>query len=336
MQPAPDSTKSSSTKVVKRRGRLELATLGPLIGLIVLVIVGALLNPLFLSPNNISNVLTRSAFIGIIAVGATFVIIAGGIDLSVGSMAAFIAGMMIVIMNRTVTTLGPGLATVLVGIGASLALGLLAGLINGLAITRGRIEAFIVTLGTLGIFRSLVTYIANGGTLSLDFGVRGVYRPVYFGTLLGIPYPVLIFALVAVLGTILLRRTRFGRYCSAIGSNEAVARYSAIKVDRIKTLTYVLQGLCVSIATIIYVPRLGSASSATGVLWELEAIAAVIIGGTALKGGSGQIWGTVVGAVLLSTIGNVLNLTDVISEYLNGAVQGLIIIVAVFLQRGKR
>lgn len=331
MQQAPDVTPAKT-----RRLPFDLWTLGPLLALVVLIVIGAFLNSNFLSPTNISNVLTRSSFIGIIAVGATFVIIAGGIDLSVGSMAAFIAGMMIIIMNAVVNSVGTNVWTVVIGIIAALLLGLVAGAINGLAITRGKIEAFIVTLGTLGIFRSLVTYLADGGTLSLNLGMRGVYRPVYFGTFLGIPYPIWIFLIVAIIGSIILHRTRFGRYCYAIGSNENVARYSAIKVDRIKTLTYILQGICVAIAVIIYVPRLGSASASTGVLWELEAIAAVIIGGTALKGGSGYIWTTVIGAIMLSTIGNVLNLTDVISEYLNGAVQGVIIIAAVLLQRGRR
>ena len=317
------------------RGRFsfDVRLLGPLLGLVALFAIGAFVNPVFLSPTNLFNVLTRSAFIGIIAVGATFVIIAGGIDLSVGSMAAFIAGVMIIVMNVAVDTFGAGVLTVLIGVSASLLLGLLAGLVNGLTITKGAIAPFIVTLGTLGIYRSLVTYFANGGTLSLDFEVRSVYGPVYSGSFLGIPYPIWVFAAVAVIGSVILHRTRFGRYVYAIGSNEQVARYSAIRVDRVKTLTYVLQGLCVSLATIIYVPRLGSASASTGVLWELEAIAAVIIGGTALKGGSGHIWGTVVGAVMLSTIGNVLNLTGFISEYLNGAVQGVIIIAAVLLQR---
>ncbi|ADI13831.1 ABC transporter permease [Truepera radiovictrix] len=326
---------SAPLRAAPRAPRFDLRALGPLIGLVALFVAGALINPVFLSPTNLFNVLTRSAFIGIIAVGATFVIISGGLDLSVGSMAAFIAGVMIIAMNSAVATFGAGVVTVLLGIGVSLLLGLFAGLLNGLIITRGKIAAFIVTLGTLGIFRSLVTYLADGGTLSLDFGVRGVYGPVYTGSLLGVPYPVLVFAAVAVLGSVLLHRTRFGRYCYAIGSNERVARYSAIDVDRVQTLTYVLQGLCVSVATIIYVPRLGSASASTGVLWELEAIAAVIIGGTALRGGSGHVWGTVVGAVMLSTIGNVLNLTGFISEYLNGAVQGLIIIAAVLLQRSR-
>lgn len=317
-----------------RRRPLDLRVVGPLLALLALVVVGALVNPAFLSPTNILNVLTRSAFIGIIAVGATFVIIAGGIDLSVGSMAAFIAGVMILVMNGLAPGLGSGLPTVLAGVLVALLLGLGAGLLNGFVITRGRIEAFIVTLGTMGVFRSLVTYLADGGTLSLDFGVRATYRPVFYGALLGIPYPVLVFALVAVLGSLLLSRTRFGRYCQAIGSSEDVARYSAIDVHRVKTLTYVLQGVCVAVATLLYVPRLGSASGSTGILWELEAIAAVIIGGTALKGGYGFVWGTVVGAVMLSTIGNILNLTDAISQYLNGAVQGIIIVVAVLLQRG--
>jgi len=263
---------------------IDFRALGPVVALVALFILGAVINDAFYSAGNLTNILTRSAFIGIIAVGATFVITAGGIDLSVGSMAAFISGCMIVVMN-------------------------------GLITTRGKIEAFIVTLGTMGIYRSLVTYIADGGTLSLDFAVRGVYRPFYYGDILGIPVP--------VLGYLALNKTRFGRHCFAIGSNEHVARYSAVSVERVRTATYIVQGLCVSVATIIYVPRLGSASASTGVLWELEAIAAVIIGGT------------VVGAIMLTMIGNILNLTDAISNYLNGTVQGIIIIVAVYLQRGS-
>ena len=317
------------------RSGINWQLLTPLLGLILLFALGALINPAFLSSTNLFNVLTRACFIGIIAVGGTFVIIAGGIDLSVGSMAAFLAGAMIIGMNWFTGFVDSGLLVILLGILLVLLLGVAAGAANGLAITRGRIEPFIVTLGTLGIFRSLVTYLADGGTLSLDFALRGVYRPVYYGSFLGIPWPILIFAAVALAGSLILHYTRFGRYVYAIGSNPEVAAYSAINVRRIRTLTFVLQGLCVALAVIVYVPRLGSASGSTGILWELEAIAAVIIGGTALKGGSGHIWGTVVGAIMLSAIGNILNLTSAISPYLNGAVQGIIIIVAVFLQRGR-
>ncbi|HYI72565.1 MAG TPA: ABC transporter permease, partial [Skermanella sp.] len=162
-----------------------------------------------------------------------------------------------------------------------------------------------------------------------------VYSPVYYTSLAGVPIPVWVFLLVAVAGGVILNRTAFGRYVQAIGSNEQVARYAAVDVDRIKVLTYGLLGACVGIATLLYVPRLGSASPTTGLLWELEAIAAVIVGGTALKGGSGSIIGTVVGAILLSVISNILNLTSIISVYLNAAVQGFVIIIVAFLQRRK-
>ncbi len=308
--------------------------IGPLVALVFLFILATIINPAFLSAGNLRNVLARTAFIGIIAVGSTFVIVAGGIDLSVGSMAAFISGVMIIAMNSISGYLGFGIQTVLVGMAVSVGVGFLAGSFNGLFVTKGKIEPFIVTLGTMGIFRSLVTYLADGGTLSLDFGIRATYRPVYYQLILGIPVPVIVFALIAIISTIVLKKTSFGRYCLAIGSNYEVAKYSAINVSRIRTMTFIIQGLCVAIATILYVPRLGAASSSTGLMWELEAIAAVIIGGTALKGGYGRIWGTIVGAIILTLIGNILNLTDLVSPYLNGTVQGLIIIGAVMFQRG--
>ena len=318
------------------RSRFSWQDIGPFAAVIALMILGTTINPTFLSMANLTNVFTRSAFTGIIAIGATFIIGTGSIDLSVGSMAAFNSGMMIIFMNYLVGTWGASWTTIIAAMGLSMILGIAGGLINGFVITKGRIESFIVTLGTMGIFRSLVTYLADGGTLSLNLGVRVLYRPVYYGTLLGIPIPLIIFGLVAVAGAILLNKTRFGRYVLAIGSNYDVAHYSAIHVNKIRVLTYVLQGICVAIATIIYVPRLGSASSTTGLGWELEAIAAVIIGGTAMKGGSARIWGTVAGAIIFSIIGNILNLSDVISQYLNGAVQGLIIIGAVLLQRTSK
>ncbi|HAU08681.1 MAG TPA: ABC transporter permease [Gammaproteobacteria bacterium] len=314
--------------------KIDLKTAGPFIALVALFIIGIFVNDAFLSAGNVSNILARSSFIGIVAIGATFVITTGGIDLSVGSMAAFISGCMILLMNALMSAFDSLITIIFLAIIASAAIGALAGMINGLLTTKAKIEAFIVTLGTMGIYRSLVTYMADGGTLSLNFTIGDVYSEVYYGTLLGLPYPVWVFFAVAIIGYVLLNMTVFGRHCFAVGSNESVAHYSAINVDRVKTATYILQGLCVSIATIIYVPRLGSASGQTGILWELEAIAAVIIGGTMLKGGYGRIWGTVVGALILTLIGNILNLTDAVSNYLNGAVQGMIVIVAVYLQRG--
>lgn len=316
--------------------RIDFHVWGPVIALLALIALGAWLNPNFLSYGNVTNVLARSAFIGIIAVGMTFVITSGGLDLSVGSMAAFIAGVMILVMNALVPSMGVGWGVILVGMAVALVTGLVAGLVNGLLITQARIEAFIVTLGTMGIFRSLITWLADGGTLSLSFAVREVYRPVYYSGLFGVAWPIIVFAAVVVIGEVVMRKTPFGRHCAAIGSNEQVARYSAVNVERVRLAAYVLLGILVGIATIMYVPRLGSASSSTGVLWELEAIAAVIIGGTVLKGGFGRVWGTAVGVLILSLIGNILNLADLVSPYLNGAIQGVIIILAVVLQRQKK
>ncbi len=311
---------------------------GPLLALILLCIAGGLLNPDFATIDNLMNVLTRTAFIGIIAVGMTLVIVAGGIDLSVGSMAALIAGAMIVLMNAAAGAVQPmsPLAIVLLGVALALLLGGVLGGAHGVLVTRGRIEPFIVTLGTLGIFRATLTWLSDGGALTLESGVADVYGPVYYQSLLGVPVPVWIFLLVAVCGAVILNRTAFGAHVQAIGSNEQVARYAAIRVDRVKIWTYLLLGVCVAIATILYVPRLGSATPTTGILWELEAIAAVVVGGTSLKGGSGRILGTVVGAILLSVIGNIVNLTSIISVHLNAAVQGVVIIAVAFMQRGRR
>jgi ribose transport system permease protein len=314
----------------------KLGGYGPVLGLILLCIAGALLNPDFLSVGNIMNVLTRTAFIGIIAIGMCFVIVTGGIDLSVGSMAALLAGVMVIVMNALAGKISSPLLVIAIGIAVALVLGGMFGLLHGALIAKGRIEPFIVTLGTLGIYRSVLTWLADGGAVTLDNGIADSYGPVYYGSFLSISWPVWIFALVALGGSVLLNRTLFGRYVQAIGSNETVTRYAAVDVDRVKLLTYALLGLCVGVATILYVPRLGSASPTTGLLWELEAIAAVIVGGTSFKGGEGRIAGTVIGAVLLAVIGNILNLTNLVSVYLNAAIQGAVIIAVALLQHRKR
>ncbi|CAG9229482.1 Ribose ABC transport system, permease protein RbsC (TC 3.A.1.2.1) [Paraburkholderia tropica] len=342
MQPAPTEAASAHARTRRFVVRLahRLAGVGPLIGLVALCVVGTLLNRDFATVDNLLNVLTRTSFIGIIAVGMTFVIISGGIDLSVGSMAALIAGVMIWVMNTLAAGVGghafAPLAIVAIGMAIALVLGAMFGLAHGLLITRGRIEPFIVTLGTLGIFRSVLTWLADGGALTLQNNLVDLYGPVYYASLFGVPVPVWVFAAMAAGGALVLNRTAFGRHVQAIGSNEQVARYAAIRVDRVKCATYVLLGLCVGVATVLYVPRLGSATPTTGILWELEAIAAVVVGGTALKGGEGRVAGTVVGAILLSVIANILNLTSIISVYLNAAVQGVAIIAVAFLQRGRR
>jgi len=311
--------------------RIRWADLAPFIALGVIVFLGILINSNFASSANIINVITRSAFIAIIAVGATFVIASGGLDLSVGSMMAFVTGLMIMTMNGLAPTYGNW--AIVMGAGVALVVGGLCGLFNGLIITLGRIEPFIVTLGTMGIFRAFITFMADGGSLPIDRSLREAYRPLYFGNFMGIPYPVLITLGVVLLGAFLLYRTKYGRHLTSLGSNAEVARFSGVNVSRVRTLAYVIQGLCVAVAAICYVPRLGAATPTTGQLWELQVITAVVIGGTLLRGGRGRIWGSVAGALILEVIANVMVLSDMVSEYLVAAVQGAIIIIAMLAHR---
>jgi ribose transport system permease protein len=311
--------------------RINWVDIGPFIALTILVMAGVLINPDFLSPTNITNVVTRSAFIAIIAVGATFVISSGGLDLSVGSMTAFVTGIMIMFMNSLVPSLGGN--AIIAGMALVLCVGALCGLFNGLIVTVGKIEPFIVTLGTMGIFRALITFMSDGGNIPLDRSLREPFRPVYYGNFVGIPIPILVSIAVALVGAFILYKTKFGRRCAAVGANEEVARFSGISVARVRTLAFVIQGICVAIAAICYVPRLGAATPTTGQLWELQVITAVVIGGTALRGGKGRIWGTVAGAVILEMIANLMVLSNFISEYLVAAVQGVIIIIAMLVQR---
>ena len=315
----------------EREFNISWTDVGPFLALAALLLIGFLINPDFLSATNLSNVITRSAFIAIIAVGATFVISSGGLDLSVGAMAAFITGITIMFMNVLAPSFGDW--AIPAGMAIAIGVGLVCGLLNGLIVTVGKIEPFIATLGTMGIFRALITYMADGGTIPIDRTLREAYRPVYFGTVAGIPIPILISIVVAGIASLILYKMKYGRKCAAIGANEDVARYSGISVIKTRTIAYVIQGACVAMAAICYVPRLGAATPTTGQLWELQVITSVVIGGTALRGGKGHIWGTVAGAVILELIANLMVLSDFVSEYLVAGVQGVIIIIAMLIQR---
>lgn len=325
------STATAEAAAAKEGSRIRWSDLAPFIALAVIVILSALINSNFLSSANLVNVITRSAFIAIIAVGATFVISSGGLDLSVGSMMAFVTGTMIMVMNALAPDYGSW--AIPIGAGAALVVGGLCGLFNGLIITVGRIEPFIVTLGTMGIFRAFITFMTDGGSLPIDRSLRSAYRPVYFGDFYSIPYPVLMTMGVVLLGAFILYRTKYGRRLMSAGSNAEVARFSGVHVGRVRTIAYVIQGLCVAVAAICYVPRLGAATPTTGQLWELQVITAVVIGGTLLRGGKGRIWGTVSGVLILEIIANVMVLSDMVSEYLVAAVQGAIIIIAMLAHR---
>ena len=317
------------------RDRVDPSALAPFAALALLVILGTILNTRFVAPDNLANVATRASFVAVIGIGATFVIAAGGLDLSVGSMSAFIGAGGILVANAVAPSgLWLGLVA---GLVVLIAGGSLCGLANGLVITMGRLEAFIVTLGSMGIFRALVTYLAQGGAVSLDpDAMQDLARPLYFGTVAGIPVPILVTLALGAAASLLLNRTPFGRHCVAIGANEEVARYASVAIGRVRTLTYVIQGAAVGVATALYVPRLSSVTPTSGLLWELQAITAVVIGGTPLRGGSGRVWGTVAGALVLEVVANIMVLSNLVSEYLIGAVQGAIIIIAMLVQRGLR
>ncbi|MBX4868650.1 MULTISPECIES: ABC transporter permease [Rhizobium] len=325
---------NEETREIRRRSwrDVDLRAVAPFVALALLLIVGALVNPNFIGVTNLANVATRSAFIAIIAVGATFVISAGDLDLSVGSMVAFVASLMILLMNSAAIE-NPALMLI-AAVVFTVAAGALCGLANGLITTVGKIEPFIATLGTMGIYRGLTTWLSQGGAITLRSpDIQTLYRPAYFGTIAGVPVPIVVILAVTAVAAFILYRTRYGRHVVAVGSNSDVARYSGIAVDRVRTIAFVIQGLCVAIAVLLYVPRLGSTSATTGILWELQAITAVVVGGTALKGGAGRVWGTICGAFILELVGNIMLLSNFISEYLIGAIQGAIIIIAMFVQR---
>ena len=310
----------------------DLRAVAPFVALALLLVLGTIANPNFIGIDNLLNVVTRSAFIAIIALGATYVITSGGLDLSVGAMVAFVASLMILFMNSGV--IASPLLMLLAAMALALTIGAACGLANGLITTIGRIEPFIATLGTMGIYRGLTTWLSQGGAITLrNPEIQTLYRPVYFGNVLGVPVPVIVIFVTAAIAAFVLYRTRYGRHLTAVGSSEDVARYSGISVARVRTIAYVVQGLCVAVAVLLYVPRLASTSATTGMLWELQAITAVVVGGTALRGGVGRIWGTICGAFILEIVGNIMILSNFVSEYLIGAIQGAIIIIAMLVQR---
>ncbi len=324
--------KEKSARRLRSFRDVDLRAVAPFVALLLLLIVGALVNPNFISITNLANVATRSAFIAIIAVGATFVISAGDLDLSVGSMVAFVASLMILLMNSGAIA-DPALMLAAAIVFAVIA-GSLCGLANGLITTVGKIEPFIATLGTMGVYRGLTTWLSQGGAITLrEPQLQAMYRPAYFGTIFGVPVPIIVILAVTAIAAFILYRTRYGRHVTAVGSNRDVAKYSGVAVNRVRTIAFVIQGLCVAIAVLLYVPRLGSTSATTGMMWELQAITAVVVGGTALKGGAGRVWGTICGAFILELVGNIMLLSNFISEYLIGAIQGAIIIIAMLVQR---
>jgi len=293
-----------------------------LIGFILLCILASCASDVFLTSQNLINILRQSSIIGVISIGMTFVILAGGIDLSVGSSLALIGGISLIIQNAT--------NSVTLGVLASIGLGIIIGIFNGAISTYGKIPPFVVTLGSMAIARSLILYISDGGSIAGNLESFESFANSYF---FFIPIPVIVFVAITLVGYLILEHTPFGRYVYAIGGNEKAARLSAINTNLMKVIIYAICGVSVSIASLIETSRLNSiSSSSSGVGYELDAIAAVIIGGTSLSGGKGKVFGTFIGAILLAAINNIMNLINV-SPYLQGLVKGVIIIIVALLQK---
>jgi ribose transport system permease protein len=308
----------------RARRRIQLQEAALPVVVVALLVAGTIADrEQFLTRDNLLTVLTQASVTGVVAMGMTFVIATGGIDLSVGSVlaAASIAGGLVGEQQSLPFMFG------------ALGFGVLLGLINGVAIAYGRIVPFIATLAMFAGARGLALWMSDKTPISLlqlDF-VRELGR----GRVAGIPYAGLVFVAVTAGGWVLLNRTRYGRHVIAVGGNREAARMAGVRPQRIVCSVYVLSGLCVGIAAVLLSGRLGSASPVAGNLLELDAIAAVVIGGTSLAGGRATITGTFLGVITFGLLFNLLNLLDMPTE-LQQLTKGVIILAAAALQRRDR
>lgn len=317
--------KISEAKRKRSTYSTKLQKYGVLIAFVLICVAISIMSPNFLTVTNLLIVVRQITINAMLAFGVTFVIISGGIDLSMGSVVA-VAGVVAASFAH------PETYPLIVPLMAGLAAGVLIGLFNGIVITKGNVPPFIVTLGTMTIGRGLALIISDGrpiSNLSDTFGYIGG------GKLLGIPFPIVILVITFLACLILLKKTVLGRYIYAVGGNEEAARASGINVKKIKITVYTLCGGLSAVGGIILASRISTGQPNVGVAFELDAIAAVVIGGTSLSGGVGTMTGTLIGALLIGVIGNGLDLMNV-SSYYQQVVMGLIIIGAVLLDNLRR
>ncbi|MDY5164051.1 ribose ABC transporter permease [Leuconostoc falkenbergense] len=323
---------SNEQKVVKevkdKKILQQLSGLGPVLALIVLALITTVMNPSFLDPNNLLNLLRQVSINGLIAFGMTFVILTGGIDLSVGAILALTPALSAMMITSGVPTLIAMLIGIIFG-------GLLGGL-NGLIITKGGAAPFIASLATMTIFRGATYVFTNGNPItSKAMNNSFIFQFIGRGYFFGIPVPVIIMLISFFILYILLHKMTFGRKTYALGGNEKAAFVSGIKVNITKTWIYVISGIMSSAAGMILISRLSSAQPDAGTGFEMDAIAAVVLGGTSLAGGRGRIFGTLIGALIIGTLNNGMNLIG-ISSFYQQIVKGIVIIIAVLLDRRKK
>ena len=307
-----------------------LARFAPLIFLLLLMLVFAIMEPRFLSSVNLFNVMRQVSITGLLAIGMTFVILTAGIDLSIGSLLAF-AGLVAAAVAKggmedrfTVgdETIGYGWQLAAL---AAIAVGLLGGLLQGIAITKLKVPAFVVTLGGMSVFRGAALLFASGGPIS---GFQPDYTWWGQGRILSVPVPVIIFIVCAIVAHVVLSYTRYGRRVYAVGGNPEAARLAGVNVNWVIASVYVIMGFFAGLGAFVLSARLNSAEAVAGTGYELTVIASVVIGGTSLFGGSGSIFGTVIGTVLIGVLLNGLVLMNV-NSYIQQIIIGVIIVLAV-------
>lgn len=290
-----------------------------LIIFLVLILVASQLSDAFFTMSNLLNVFRQVSIVAIISVGMTLVILTSGIDLSVGSIMAFTGA-----VAAGVITAGIGLP---IAILICLALGLLMGIVNGLIVSKGSVPAFIATLAVMVIARGMTLVYTQGTPIVIS---NPGFRFIGGGDVIGVPFPIILMFIIFIIMYLVLKHTTFGRYIYAIGGNEEAARLAGISVNRVKIAVYGLAGLFSSISGLIYTSRLMSAQPNAGMGLELDAIAAVIIGGTRLTGGKGGVTGTIIGALIMGVLDNILNLMNV-SPFYQDISKGIVILVAVLV-----
>lgn len=295
---------------------------GLLAGFVLLLIIMSFTSPVFLTEVNLINILRQVTVVGVIAVGMTFAIISAGIDLSVGAILAF-AGVVMVSMQSE---------GAFVAIFAALLIGIVCGLANGVAVSIGKVQPFIVTLASMTIVRGLTLIMSDGQPITLTNSTLLGIGKSYIGP---IPVLVIIFAIIIFLGWLLLSKMKFGRHTFAIGSSENASKLAGIKINRLKILIYTLSGGLAALAGVLLTSRLSSASPIAGMGYELEAIAAVAIGGAKLTGGTGTMGGTLLGVLIVGVISNGLVLLDV-NAYVQQVIKGIIIFAAVLVASRKK
>lgn len=293
--------------------------LGTFIGLIAIILIFSFWTPYFFTVPNLLNVAQQTTINAVIAVGMTYVIITAGIDLSVGSIMAF-SGVVLASLLKADQPL-------LVAILGGLLVGAASGFVNGILISYGKLPPFISTLGLMSVARGAALLYADGRPIS---GFKENFRFIANGEILHIPFPIIIMIIIYLIGHFVLTRTKLGRYTYATGGNERAAILSGVNVKYIKIVVYSLCGLLSGAAGVLLTARLNSAQPIAGIMYELDAIAAVVIGGTSLMGGEGKLTGTLIGALIMGALRNGLNLLDV-SSFIQQIVIGSVIICAVLI-----